>query len=122
MTFELPVFLREMLSELLAFRATFPNAKLDGLTLRPIVAVAPVPLRASAVGELGALLERDTDPDRFPAEVGSHATLNNADLPGWIVSGVVRPVTAKPEPVTAYDEIVKTPFPELEIITGCELL
>ena len=121
-TLVFPVFFMATLCELLASTAIFPNARLDGLTLRVAVAAAAVPVRASAVGEFGALLDREIEPVTFPAEVGPNAILNDAVLPGWTVSGVVKPVTLNPLPVTAYEATVSAAFPELEIVTGCELL
>lgn len=99
-TFEFPVFFREMLCELLALIVTFPKARFEGLTLREAVAAAPVPVRATVVGEPGALLVRETAPEALPAELGSNAMLSDADWPGWIVSGVDNPDALKPAPVT----------------------
>src|SRR3989442_9162839 len=59
----------------------------------------PVPLRAIVLGELGALLTRETLPDTLPVAVGANCTLNVLDCPAARVSGKVSPLMLKPAPV-----------------------
>ena len=72
--------------------------KLVGFAVSVTVAAVPVPLRATALGELGALLVMLTLPVKFPAVVGANKTLNVAVPPAGTVAGVVSPLTLKAPP------------------------
>jgi hypothetical protein len=120
--FELPVFFSDTLCEVVVSRLTLPKDRFEGETLSEYVAVPPVPLRPIANGELGALLESETEPVEDDAEVGPNATLKDADSPALIVSGVVKPETLKPVPVTLNCEMVRLALPGLEMVTGWELV
>jgi len=58
---------------------TLPNARLVVLNESVWVAATPVPLRAMAAGELGALLTTDTEPLTVPAEAGEKTILKLVD-------------------------------------------
>jgi hypothetical protein len=61
---------------------TFPNARLVPLNESVCAVATPVPLRATVVGEFGALLTMLTVPVRLPAVVGANTALNVALAPG----------------------------------------
>jgi len=81
------------------------------LALSEFVADTPVPESGIEVGEPGALLISETDPDTVPATVGPNATLNVVLLPAAIVAGIARPLMLKPAPVAVACEIVKEELP-----------
>ena len=85
--------------------------KLVGFAVSVTVAAVPVPLRATALGEWGALLVMLTLPVRFPAVVGANKTLNVAVPPAGTVAGVVSPLTLKAAPVTDNCVIVREAVP-----------
>lgn len=77
---------------------TLPKLTLAGLALIP--ACPWEPLRAITSGLAGALLASEIDPEKFPDEAGLNTALNDADWPGWMVSGVASPEVLNPVPVT----------------------
>ena len=85
--------------------------KLVGLVVSEGAAAVPVPLNATAVGELGALLVILTLPVRLPAVVGSNKTLNVVVPPAGIVAGVASPLTLKAPPLSPICEIVSDAVP-----------
>jgi len=121
-TFEFPVLVRLALSKLLLPKFTLPKLRLVGFAVSRKVAVTPVPLRAIASGELGALLTSETAPVTLPAALGVKPTLNVALLPAAMVSGTVMPVRLKPLPDTVAWEIVTLAVPPLDSLMVCELL
>ena len=75
--------------------------RLVGFALRRSVAAWPVPLRAIAIGEFGALLTTEIEPVELPAPVGVNTALNDLLLPALMVMGRDGMlVIVKPEPVT----------------------
>lgn len=90
--------------------------RLAGLAESVTVAAVPVPLRATALGELGALLVMLTLPVRLPAVVGANKALNVAVPPAAIVVGSVRPLALKALPVTDNCEIVSGAVPVLLMV------
>jgi len=70
-----------------------PNARLLELNEMVWVAVTPVPLRATVVGELGALLTIFTVPVKLPAVVGTKTALNVVLPPAATVLGILSPFT-----------------------------
>ena len=62
LTLELPVLVRVTVCMALLPTATFPKLRLVGLAVSCDVAATPVPLMAIVVGEVGALLTKDTPP------------------------------------------------------------
>jgi hypothetical protein len=76
-------------------------------------AATPVPLKASAVGEEGALLTIDTLPGTVPAVAGRYCTLNVLVAPGFIDNGSVIPLVLNPPPTVLIWLMVSTAVPEL---------
>ena len=85
--------------------------KLVGLAESVTVAAVPVPLKATVVGEPGALLVMLTLPLRLAAVVGANKTLNVAVPPAGTVAGVVSPLTLKALPITDNCVIVRAAVP-----------
>jgi hypothetical protein len=94
---------------------TLPKFKLVELSEIVAVAAIPVPRKANALGELGALLTIDTLPETLPADCGANCTLNVLAAPGLIDSGKPTELVEKPLPVTLNCESVKTADPVFEI-------
>ena len=92
-TFELPVFVMVifLVDDEPVF--TLPKARLDELNESVCVTAAPVPLKATVVGEFGALLTIFTVPDRLPTVVGANTALNVTLAPGATVLGMLSPFT-----------------------------
>jgi hypothetical protein len=89
---------------------TDPKFTLEGLA--PSCPWVPVPDRAIAAGEPGALLTIETLPDAAPAAVGAKVAVNDALLPALMVIGIVPPLTANPVPVAVAWVTVRAPLPE----------
>ena len=81
------------------------------------MALAPVPLKARAVGELVALLIREKLPDKLPEAAGAKATLKLTLCPAATVRGKVRPLTENPVPERVSLETVRLAVPELVSLT-----
>ena len=82
-TFELPLLVIDVVSELLLPSLTLPKDKLVGLDPSKKVAADPVPDKLIVVGELVALLVMVTlAPLTAPAIVGANITIRVADCPG----------------------------------------
>lgn len=64
------------------------------------VPCTPDPLRATIVGEFGALLAIASVPDALPTTVGAKVTVKELLAPGAILRGKVAPLTPKAGPVT----------------------
>ena len=122
LTLELPVSVSVTVCAALLPTFTLPKLRLVGLAVSRKVAVTPVPLRAIASGELGALLTSETVPVTLPAALGVKATLNVALLPAAMVTGAVMPVRLKSLPDTVAWEIVTLSLPVLDSLMVCELL
>lgn len=95
---------------------------LAGLAERVTEAAAPVPLSATAFGELGALLEMTTLPDKLPAAVGANSALNVVLCPAASVAGVFRPLMLKPEPLAAICAIVRVAVPVFVTVKLCDFV
>jgi hypothetical protein len=93
--------------------AMLGKLKLVGLADSNGVAAVPVPLNATAVGELGALLVILTLPVRLPAVVGSNRTLNVVVPPAGSVAGVASPLTLNAPPLSPICEIEREAVPVL---------
>ena len=100
-TFEFPVFVSVAVKELLPATFTFPKLRLVGFAPSRKLAATPVPLRGMAIGELGALLAKDTLPVMLVALAGEKAKLKFALCPGLRAKGRAKPLTVKPLPETA---------------------
>lgn len=112
-TLEFPLFVNVALSELLLLTFTLPKLRLVVLSPNSFVAAIPVPLRAIARGEFGALLVRLTEPVTAPAVVGANTALNVVEPPAAMFNGAVIPVVLKPFPVVVTAEIVSVAVPPL---------
>jgi hypothetical protein len=95
-TLEFPALVIVIPKTLLFPRATFPKVKLDKLTFKRKVSETPVPLMATVVGELEALLVKETLPEAAPAAVGENDKLIVDCLPAPIVIGSDKPVIVNP--------------------------
>src|SRR5713226_2156141 len=122
LTLELPVSVSVTVCAALLPKFTLPKLRLVGFAVSRKVAVTPVPLRAIASGELGALLTSETAPVTLPAALGVKPTLNVALLPAAMVTGAVMPVRLKSLPDTVAWEIVTLALPVLDSLMVCELL
>jgi hypothetical protein len=89
---ELPVFVSVTLLELVLPALTLPKLRLVGVALIVTEAATPTPLKATAFGELGALLTMLTLPLRVPAVVGAKSALNVVVPPAATVAGVFSPL------------------------------
>jgi hypothetical protein len=121
-TLEFPVFVKVTLEEPLPPTFTLPKLRLVGFAPSRKVAATPVPLRAIASGEPGALLTKETEPVALPAVAGAKAALNVVLPPAAIVAGTVRPVIVKPVPDTVAWEIVRLAVPLFFKVMVCEVL
>jgi len=110
---EFPLLVMVTFLELEMPAFTLGKLKLAGLVESVTDAATPVPLRASELGEFGALLETVTVPARPPAIVGANRTLNVAVLPGGNVAGVASPLTLYAVPVTDNCAMVREAVPVL---------
>jgi hypothetical protein len=106
-----PLFVMVTFWELEAPTLIPVKLKLVVLAESETVAAVPVPLRATTLGELGALLVMLTPPVRLPAVVGANKTLKVAVLPAAIVAGVVSPLTLKALPVWDKPSMVRVAVP-----------
>jgi len=118
----LPLLLMVTFLELLVPALTFPNAMLVGLAESVTDAATPVPVKATAFGELGALLEILTPPVSAPAVVGAKSTLNVVLAPAVTVAGVLSPLTLYPGPVAEICAMVNAAVPVLVTVKLCDLV
>ena len=95
---------------------------LIGFAERVTEAAVPVPLRGTALGELGVLLVMRTLPGKLPAAVGANNTLNVALCPAASVAGVLRPLTLNPAPLAAICAIVTQAVPVFLTVKLCDLV
>jgi len=114
-----PELLNVMVCVPLLPTSTFPKLKLNGLG--ESAACVPLPAREATVGELRALLLIETLPDALPGAVGANCALKVLDCPGARANGKVKPLMAKPAPVTLPCEILKLAVPELVKVTAWAL-
>lgn len=92
---------------------TVPKLRLDGVVEIVRVAATPVPLNATAVGEVGALLTSEILPVALPAACGANCALKVVDAPGFMESGRLTVLVLNPVPVTLNCVMVSTPVPGL---------
>src|SRR5260370_30011097 len=78
----------------------------------------PVPLRAIASGEPGALLVMETLPVALPAVEGANCPLKVVLCPAASVSGTDKPAMLKPVPKTLAAEIATLAVPKLQNVTA----
>src|ERR1700751_1757800 len=94
--------------------------KVVGLSERATEPAVPVPLRATTVGEPGALLAILTLPLKLPVVVGAKSTLNVAVPPGAIVAGALNPLALNALPVTENCEIARAAAPVFVTVKLCD--
>jgi hypothetical protein len=117
----LPVLAMVTLFELELPTLTEVKLKLLGVVDMVTVPATPVPLSATTVGELGALLEMLTLPDSTPAVFGANTTLNVALWPADNDAGVLGPVILKPVPLSAICATVNVAVPVFVKVKVCDL-
>ena len=100
---------------------TLPKLRLE-LLAESAPGAAPVPDRAMLSAVPDALLVIETVPLALPAAEGLNITLNEALLPAEIVSGKVRPLRLKPEPLAVAWVTVTSEPPELVKVSDSVLL
>jgi hypothetical protein len=91
-----PEFVRVTVWDPLLPTFTEPKFTVEGLA--PSWPWTPVPDRAIAAGEPGALLTIETLPVAAPEDVGAKTAANEALLPALIVIGRLAPLTLNPVP------------------------
>jgi hypothetical protein len=77
----------------------------------------PEPDKLAVVGEFVAVLTKETDPELVPLTDGANDTVTGSVVPAAMVTGKVRPVTLKPDPVTLAAERVTDPVPVFERVS-----
>jgi len=110
-TFAFPVFVMVSGCVVTLPVVRLPKLRLPGLTLIVAVAVVPVALNATIVGEFGALLSIETAPVTLPVPCGAYCTLKFPLWPGAKFMGNAIPVKLNPVPLTVACEIVRVPVP-----------
>ena len=100
------------------FVVTFPKLKLPGLIPMVKVAARPVPVRATDVGEDGALLMIETLPDATPTIVGVNAIVMVVFWPAFTLKGSVNPLTLKVDPLAVICVMVSVAVPVFVIVNG----
>jgi len=114
-TLAVPELLSVMVCAPVLPTSTFPKLKLDGLG--ESAASMPLPASEAIVGELRALLVKETLPDMLPGAVGTNCALKALDCPGARENGKVNPLMLKPAPVTLPCVRLKLAVPELVKVT-----
>jgi len=98
--FEFPLFVSDVVRELVLPVFTFPKERLVGLAASDSVAVAPVPERLIVRDDGVPFVARAMLPLTDPAEDGVNVALNVTLPPATIVLDVERPVWPNPVPET----------------------
>jgi hypothetical protein len=106
----LPEFVKVTVWDPLLPTFTDPKFTLEGLA--PSWPWTPVPDKAIAAGEPGALLMIEMLPVAAPADVGAKTAENDPLLPAPIVIGQLAPPTLNPVPEADAWVTVRVPFPE----------
>ena len=109
-TLVFPVLVTVTLLELELPALMLPKASCPGFAVSVKDAATPVPLKATLVGELGALLEIVTVPARLPRAVGANSAMNDVLCPAASVAGVVSPITLYPVPSRLNPQRSATPI------------
>jgi hypothetical protein len=115
--FVLPVLLNVTVRLLAVPTVTFPKLKLVVLAATWLVAAPPAPLRATVVGEVGALLMIVRLPVAVLVVVGAKLTVNAAEVPGATVSGNWSPLNLNPLPEIVACETLRFELPWFLIVT-----
>jgi hypothetical protein len=106
-----PLFVKLIVCELLVPVETFPKPAVLGIAL--ICAWLPLPLNATANGELGALLATEMLPVALPDVVGVNCAVKDVLCPAAIVAPGTNPIALKPVPAALAWLIDTLSVPEL---------
>ena len=120
--FEFPLFVSDVVSELLLPSLTFPKDRLAGLAPSSKVAADPVPDKLITRGEGVPFVVKVMEPFTVVVEEGVKIALKLVLPPAAIVVDVLRPVWLKPVPTMLIFEKVRVAFPLFLRMIGCELL
>jgi hypothetical protein len=82
----------------------------------------PVPDKAIAAGEPGALLTTEILPLAAPADVGAKVAVNEALLPALMLIGIVAPLMLNPVPEAVAWVTVRVALPEFVKVIVCGML
>ena len=93
-----------------------PKVNVVGLMLKVSVAANPVPLSATEVGEVGALLTIEMFPVAAPTAVGRKATVIEVCCPAFTFIGSTNPLTLNAAPVSVTCVMVNVAVPLLVMI------
>jgi hypothetical protein len=96
---------------------TLPKLKDVGLAERFKTGATPVPLIGILVGELGALLTRESVAAKLLEAVGVKFTVNALDWPAATVNGKFSPLRANPAPVIVACDTFRLALPGLIRVT-----
>lgn len=101
-----------------------PTVSLAKLTVAGLIVScpawgAPVPLRATAVGEVAALLTNERLPVTLPDAVGAKLTVMAPDPPAAMLMGSETPTVPNPAPVTFTAVTERAALPVLEMVNDC---
>jgi hypothetical protein len=121
-TLALPELVKVTVCEALEPVVTLPKLSELGEAESCSVCATPVPDTEIANEGLGELLAKVTLPETAPADVGAKLTVNAEALPGAMVSGRVRPDSAKTLPETVACVSVRLAEPGFVMVTVCELV
>jgi hypothetical protein len=120
-TFEFPVFVNDVVSELAPPTFTFPNERLAGFSPSSKVVAWPVPDKLIVSEEGLPLLVNVMEPVSEPADAGLNVASNVALPPAGIIVEVVRPDSLKPRPDRLICENISEIFPLFVSVMGREL-
>ena len=98
---------------------SLPKLTVVGLIVSCPAWGAPVPLRAMAVGEVGALLTNERLPDTLPDVVGAKLTVMAPDPPAAMLMGREMPTVPKLAPVTFIAVTESAALPVFEMVNDC---
>lgn len=102
--------------------ASFPKLSDVGLAESWPAGAAPVPLRAIAVREVGALLTNDNVPVALPEVVGAKSTVTVPDPPAATDIGRDSPTVPNPAPTKFAAVMERVALPLFEMVSDCLLL
>jgi len=120
--FELPLFITDVVSELLLPSPTLPKDKLVGFAPSKKVAAAPVPDKLITSGDGVPFVVSVMLPVTAVAEEGVKTALKVVLPPAAIVVDVDSPDWLNPVPATVICEKVRVALPLFLSVIGCELL
>lgn len=121
-TLEFPELVSVRLCEALLPAFRLPKLSEVGLAESCSVGATPVPLSATLVGELGALLTSARLPEKVPAEAGANPTLKEAVPPGAMERGNESPDSVYPVPLSDAWVTLRVAEPGFCTVMVCVLL